>query len=111
MRNDAYLYSGINSLSNEPRTPRELQKESKVIARQKLKPAADLLLDYLAQEKEALYDMRSLICDTKTTEDELRIERILRVRQEQLIVRLESKIKTIMAEKKPKTKGVDDEQE
>lgn len=107
VRNDSYLYTGVTSLSNEPRTPRELQRQSKEIARQKLKPAADQLLEFLEVEKNALYDMRSLIVNTKTTDDEIRIERLLRQRHEILITKLEQKIKTIMRVRK--TKEVSDE--
>ncbi|MCA9312887.1 hypothetical protein KDA08_01005 [Candidatus Saccharibacteria bacterium] len=104
MRNDSYLYTGITSASNEPKTPRELQKESKEEAKRKLKPAADIVLELLMKEREGLYDIRNVYFDTKTSDDELRVERIVRIRHEALIIALESKIKTIMADK-PEKRG------
>ena len=99
-KDDSFLYSGITSVSNEPKTPREIQRKEHEEIRIKLKPAYDVVIELLAVEKKALYDMRTLIFDTKTSEDEIRIERLLRMRHEALINKLELKLKTAMKEPK-----------
>lgn len=104
IRNDAYLYTGINSVSNEPKTPRELQKESKEEAKRKLKPAAEVVLEAIEKERQAVCDIRTLVMDSNPTEQEANTELIARQKFLAYLNGLESKIKTIMADK-PKKRG------
>ena len=100
MKDDSFLYTGINSLSNEPRTPRELQKESKVQARQKLKPGAKVLLELIDKEKTNVTDIRSLIVSRKDTEAEVNTELLARKLYLGYLNGLEAKVKTIMKDEK-----------
>ena len=105
MRNDSFLNTGMTSSSTEPKTPREKQVKAKEEARLKLKPAADVVLELLAKEKSKLYDIRYMFFDEATPEDEIRIEKMLRVRHEALINLLETKLKNILADKPKKGKS------
>lgn len=101
-KDDGFLYTGINSASSEDLTPREAQREEKEQAKRKLKPSADVILDLLAKERHALYDVRTLLIDSKTTDEEIKIERLLRRRHEKTLIRLETKIKSILKVKPSK---------
>jgi hypothetical protein len=98
-RDDSFLYTGVTSLSNEPRTPRQLQKESKVIAKQKLKPAADVVLEAIAKERDAITDIRTMILDRTSTEVEVNTELIARKLYLGYLNGLEHKIKSIVSDK------------
>jgi len=99
VRDDSFLYTGVTSLSNEPRTPRQLQKESKVIAKQKLKPAADVVLEAIAKERDAITDIRTMILDRKSTEQEVNTELLARKLYLGYLNTLEHKIKSIVSSK------------
>lgn len=98
VRDDSLLYSGVTS-SSENLTPREVQRETKNQQRDKLKPAADVILELLEAERNKLYDIRRIFIDRKTTDEEVKIERIVRERQAILISNLEVKVRTILKEK------------
>jgi hypothetical protein len=98
-RDDSFLYTGVTSLSNEPRTPRQLQKESKVIAKQKLKPAAEVVLEAIAKERDAITDIRTMILDRTSTEVEVNTELIARKLYLGYLNGLEHKIKSIVSDK------------
>ena len=98
-RDDSFLYTGITSLSSEPRTPRQLQKESKVIAKQKLKPAAEVVLEAIAKERDAITDIRTIILDRKSTDTEVNTELIARKLYLSYLNGLEHKIKSIVSDK------------
>ena len=97
-RSDEFLYSGMTSASAEPKiTPRSIQREEKEKARIKLKPAADVVLEALSKEREAITDLRSFIIDRKSTEQEVNTELLARKLYLGYINSLEAKIKNIMA--------------
>jgi len=100
MSSDEFLYTGISSASSEPRTPRQEQAESKEQARQKLKPGAQVLLELLEKERVKVTDIKSLVLDRTSTEKEVNTELIARKLYLGYLNSLESKIKTIMKEKK-----------
>lgn len=58
-RDDSILYSGMTSA--EPKTPREAQRKASHEAYQKLKPGAQVLIDEIVKEKEAIVDLRSFV--------------------------------------------------
>lgn len=91
-RNDSVLYSGITSASNEPRTPREEQKEAKEEARIKLKPAKDLVLQAIEKELTKVTDLRSLYNELKLTPEQLSIE----IKSRQLYMSYLNSLKTII---------------
>jgi len=99
-RDDSLLYTGITSVSNEPHTPRQLQKESKRQARQKLKPAAEVVLELIAKEVKNVADIRSLIVDRKSTEQEVNTELVARKYYLGYLNSLEAKINRIVKESK-----------
>lgn len=108
MRDDSFLYSGITSVST--RTPREAQREKKEQDRQKLKPAADVVLELIAKERANVTDIKTLILDRKTTEQEINTELLARKLYLGYLNSLEVKVKGIMTVKQPRTrKGADDE--
>lgn len=97
---DSILYTGITSASaDKAPTPRELQREAKESARIKLKPAAEVVLELLEKERTKLYDIRRIFIDRKTTDEEVKIERIVRERQALLISALEVQVRNILKEK------------
>lgn len=97
---DSILYTGITSASSDKApTPRELQREAKESARIKLKPAAEVVLELLEKERTKLYDIRRIFIDRKTTDEEVKIERIVRERQALLISALEVQVRNILKEK------------
>jgi hypothetical protein len=98
-RDDSFLYTGVTSLSQEPRTPRQLQKESKVIAKQKLKPAADVVLEAISKERDAITDIRTMILDRTSTEVEVNTELLARKLYLGYLNTLEHKIKSIVSDK------------
>ena len=98
-RDDSFLYTGVTSLSAEPRTPRQLQKESKVIAKQKLKPAADVVLEAISKERDAITDIRTMILDRTSTDTEINTELIARKLYLGYLNGLEHKIKSIVSDK------------
>ena len=98
VRDDSLLYSGVTS-SSENLTPREVQREDKEKNRIKLKPAADVILELLETERNKLYDIRRIFIDRKTTDEEVKIERLVRERQAILIANLEVKVRNILKEK------------
>lgn len=104
MRNDAYLYTGVTSVSNEPKAPRELQKESKEEAKRKLKPAAEVVLEAIEKERQVICDIRTFVLDRKTTEQEVNTDLLARKKYLDYLNQLEQKINTIMADK-PKKRG------
>ena len=96
-RDNSDLYSGMTSASSERLpTPREEQREQKEKDRQKLKPAADVVLELIGKERSNVTDIRSLVIKPETTADEARIE--LRARELYLgyLNSLEVKVKGIM---------------
>lgn len=93
---DSFMYSGMTSASTEPKTPRQIQKEEKEKDYYKLKPAAEVVLALLKTEKEKLYDLRTLLIDANTSDEEVKIERIVRQRLEALITKLESKVENTL---------------
>lgn len=103
-RTDEQLYTGITSLSSaKPPTKEEVERlEEKTAARIKLKPAAEVVLALLDTEKTAIYDMRTFFVDRKTTDEEVKIERLVREKYLKTLVRLETKVKQILAVKPPK---------
>lgn len=97
---DSILYTGITSASSDKApTPREIQREAKESARIKLKPAAEVVLELLEKERSKLYDIRRIFIDRKTTDEEVKIERIVRERQALLISALEVQVRNILKEK------------
>lgn len=97
---DSILYTGITSASSDKApTPREVQREAKESARIKLKPAAEVVLELLEKERSKLYDIRRIFIDRKTTDEEVKIERIVRERQALLISALEVQVRNILKEK------------
>lgn len=97
---DSILYTGITSASSDKApTPREIQREAKESARIKLKPAAEVVLELLEKERTKLYDIRRIFIDRKTTDEEVKIERIVRERQALLISALEVQVRNILKEK------------
>lgn len=97
---DSILYTGITSASaDKAPTPREVQREAKETARIKLKPAAEVVLELLEKERTKLYDIRRIFIDRKTTDEEVKIERIVRERQALLISALEVQVRNILKEK------------
>lgn len=106
-RSDEILYTGITSVSsNAELTPRLAQREQKEKDRLKLKPAADVVLEALAKERANITDIRSLIVDRTTTEQELNTELIARKLYLGYLNVLETKIKNIMAIKQPRVRKV-----
>jgi hypothetical protein len=98
-KDDSFLYSGLTSASSDKATPREIQREEKESQRIKLKPAAEVVLELLETERNKLYDIRRIFIDRKTTDEEVKIERIVRERQALLISALEVKVRNILKEK------------
>lgn len=100
-RSDELLYSGQTSAS----TPREVQAEKKEQDRIKLKPAADVVLEALAEERTKVTDIRSLVTEIKLPPEELSIE--LKARQLYLsyLNSLEFKIQQTLKEKPKKGKS------
>ena len=97
---DSILYTGITSASSDKApTPREVQREAKESARIKLKPAAEVVLELLEKERSKLYDIRRIFIYRKTTDEEVKIERLVRERQALLISALEVKVRNILKEK------------
>lgn len=93
-RDDSILYTGLTSA--EPRTPREAQRKAKEEAYYKLKPGYQFVLDELAKEKEVVTDIRSLILDRATTEQEVNTELLARKLYLGYLNSLEAKIANIM---------------
>lgn len=97
-RDNSDLYSGITSAS-VPQTPRAAQKEADERAYHKLKPAAEVVLALIAKEQEAITDIRSLVIDRTTSEQEINTELLARKLYLGHLNSLESKIKQIIAKK------------
>lgn len=106
MLNDSFLNTGMTSASSEPKTPREAQAEAKEQDRQKLKPAAQVVLDAIELERSKVTDIRSFIdasADTETIKHELMARQLYL----SYLNSLEAKIKNILAEKPVKKRGAD----
>lgn len=98
MLNDSFLNTGMTSSSAEPKTPREAQKLEKEQNRLKLKPAAQVVLDALANERTKVTDIRSFI-DVKTDAETIKHELMARKLYLDYLNSLEATIKNILKEK------------
>jgi hypothetical protein len=101
-RDNSDLYSGITSVSSEPRTPREVQKAASEKAFYDLKPGVKFIQAAIAQEKENVLDIRSFVLDRTSTEQEVNTELLARKLYLGYLNSLEAKIKQIMKTKDKK---------
>ena len=104
MRDDSILYTGVTSATNKP-TARQIQVEEKEQAQPKLKPAAAVVLELLDKERQNVLDLRSLVIDRTTPEQEVNTELLARKLYLDYLNSLENKVKSIMAvrpQRKPK---------
>jgi len=110
-RDDSILYTGVTSVSAEREpTPREVQSEAKEKARLKLKPAAELILAEIANEKASVTDIRTFVLDRTSTGQEVNTELLARKLYLGYLNGLEAKIKNAIRTKEPKKrKDSDDE--
>jgi hypothetical protein len=90
------MYSGINSVTNKPFTPREIQREQAKQTQLKLKPAAQVVLDELAKEKANVLDIRTFVLDRATTEAEVNTELLARKLYLGYLNGLEARFKNIL---------------
>lgn len=95
-KDTSFMYSGITSVSAEPMTPRQKQRAEKVEVKQKLKPAAEIVLGAIEKERETVVDIRSMILDRATTEQEVNTELLARKLYLGYLNGLEAKIKNVM---------------
>jgi hypothetical protein len=99
-RDNSFLYSGITSVTSEPMTARELQKFEKEHVKQKLKPATAIVLDAIQKERDMIVDLRSLVIDRTSTEQEVNTDLLARKLYLGYLNGLEMKIKQIVKEPK-----------
>lgn len=96
-RDDSILNTGMTSASMARKpTPRETQAKQKEEDYAKLKPAAEVVLEAIAQEVQKITDIRSLIIDRTNTEKEVNTELIARKLYLNYLNSLEAKIKGIV---------------
>ncbi len=93
---DSFMYSGMTSASTEPKTPRQIQKEEKEKDYYKLKPAAEVVLELINKERDAVTDVRTIILDRTTTSEEINTELLARKLYLSHLNTLESKVKNIL---------------
>jgi preprotein translocase subunit YajC len=96
-RDDSILYSGITSVTSELKTPREAQKKAQEEAYYKLKPGYEVVLEDIRKAKVAVTDIRTLVIDRTSTEQEVNTELIARKLYLSYLNGLEAKIKNIIA--------------
>lgn len=99
-RDNSFLYSGVNSVSSEPKTPREAQRKASEEAYYKLKPAYDVVQEQLKKEIDNITDLRTFVIDRTTTEQEVNTELLARKLYLSYLNGLSAKLNNIMAKKK-----------
>ncbi len=107
-KDNSFLYSGITSASSDIKTKRETQREAKIEDQIKLKPAADVVLELIQKERDAITDIRSIILDRSTTAQEINTDLIARKLYVGYLNGLESKIKRILTVRPSKEEPSDD---
>ena len=106
LRTDDILYSGATSATAETKlTPRDIQREQTESQRQKLKPAAELVLAEIAKERESVLDLRTFIMSPEDTEESVLVEMKARKQYLAYLNSLKTKIETIVADKPKRGKA------
>ena len=97
-RDDSLLYSGVTSATADKKlTAREEQRDKREQDYAKLKPAAEVVLDLIAQEKAKVLDLRDLVVDQQEPEDGYRVELLVRKRYLAKLNALETQVKTTLS--------------
>lgn len=96
MSRDEILHTGMTSAS---RAVRLKANEEKIDKQVKLKPAAKVVMEQIEIEKERILNLRSLILDNATKEEDIKSELLARKKYFDYLVRLEATMKQILAAK------------
>jgi hypothetical protein len=96
-RDDSLLYTGATSASFKSR--KEDIHQEKIEKKGAITPAAKVVLDFIEQEKVNVCDIRSLVLDRTTDEEDIKAELLARKLYTAYLSELQNKLKIILRTK------------